>query len=326
MASLYDLFQVGPDATHEELHRAFRAQARRLHPDNNVTASDEERRQRTDAMVALNDAWQILGDPKTRRRYDARRARALRASAARTRRSAERGGTPGAGQGGWTPPRGPAPNGRAAEAGTRTGTVPPRRTPPRAPAPSSAGARSATRARSAPASPPGTRRTVPEFHGAPPPGMGLRPPRADECAQCGGSPAIPVALRGRFDRPMDTLFGRTRVEEGPLCAPCGLSRFRVLSDEVLMTAGASIGILGFLLYGWFFAAARTLGNTRSWSRLRHLPAPTRDSSVNTPFLVPMDPGPSLWRRAGVGRLILALCAVGAVVVLFVAVGVWRAAS
>jgi hypothetical protein len=125
---------------------------------------------------------------------------------------------------------------------------------------------------------------------------------------------------------MDTLFGRTRVEEGPLCGACGLSRFRSLSDEVLMTAGSSIGILGFLLYGWFFAAMRTLGNSRSWMRVRDLPAPVRDSSVNTPFVVPLDPGPSLWRRPGMGRLMLTICAVAAIVVLVAAVAAWRSAA
>jgi hypothetical protein len=93
-----------------------------------------------------------------------------------------------------------------------------------------------------------------------------------------------------------------------------------------MTAGSTIGAMGFFLYGWFFAGARTVGNGRSWLRLRDLPAPRRDEVVNTPFLEPLDPGPSLWRRPGMGRLILAMVAAVVVVALVVSYGAWRASG
>jgi hypothetical protein len=135
-----------------------------------------------------------------------------------------------------------------------------------------------------------------------------------------------VALRGQYDRTLDTLFGRTKVEEGPLCGPCGLATFRRLSDEVLMTAGMSIGIAGFLLYGWFLAGARVLGNSRSWLRIRDLPSPRRDPMVNAPYSSPMPPGASLWRRSGMGRLVLTIFALVAVIGLVIAVAVWRTAA
>lgn len=61
MTDLYRVLGASPHATHEQLHQAFRARARRLHPD---VSGDE------DAMRELNDAWAVLGDPELRAEYD----------------------------------------------------------------------------------------------------------------------------------------------------------------------------------------------------------------------------------------------------------------
>lgn len=61
MTDLYRLLGAAPHATHDELHQAYRARARELHPD---VSGDEE------AMRALNDAWAVLGDPALRAEYD----------------------------------------------------------------------------------------------------------------------------------------------------------------------------------------------------------------------------------------------------------------
>lgn len=61
MVSFYDLLGVRSDADGAELHRAYRAAARRLHPD--VTGE-------SDAMRELNEAWAVLRDPDLRAEYD----------------------------------------------------------------------------------------------------------------------------------------------------------------------------------------------------------------------------------------------------------------
>jgi hypothetical protein len=66
----YGELGVSPDASAAELRRAFRARARQLHPDlqgddDRVPGADGE------AMGRLNEAWRVLGDPRSRQRYDA---------------------------------------------------------------------------------------------------------------------------------------------------------------------------------------------------------------------------------------------------------------
>ena len=71
MASLYDELGVHPDATPDELHRAYRDRARLLHPDRQVNPGASELAGAQEAMARLNRAWAVLGDPEARRRYDA---------------------------------------------------------------------------------------------------------------------------------------------------------------------------------------------------------------------------------------------------------------
>ncbi len=56
---------VARDASHDTIHRAYRVLARRLHPD--VAAAHG-----TDAndMAAVNEAWEVLGDERSRAEYD----------------------------------------------------------------------------------------------------------------------------------------------------------------------------------------------------------------------------------------------------------------
>ncbi len=62
----YDRLGVAPQATHDELRRAYRRLAQRHHPDTNPGAPEEARK----AMAEINRAWEILGDPERRRAYD----------------------------------------------------------------------------------------------------------------------------------------------------------------------------------------------------------------------------------------------------------------
>jgi curved DNA-binding protein CbpA len=64
MASYYDLLGVDPDASADEIQRAYRLLALRHHPD---VAPDSDQAM----MAAINGAWAVLSDPARRRVYDA---------------------------------------------------------------------------------------------------------------------------------------------------------------------------------------------------------------------------------------------------------------
>lgn len=62
---LYALLGVGPTATEEEIHRAFREQARKVHPDLNPSAEAQMK------FIELHKAYDVLKCPEKRRSYDA---------------------------------------------------------------------------------------------------------------------------------------------------------------------------------------------------------------------------------------------------------------
>lgn len=62
--TLYERLEVAPDASSHEIAAAYRAQARRYHPDVNAAPDAEA------MMVLVNDAFAVLGDPQRRRDYD----------------------------------------------------------------------------------------------------------------------------------------------------------------------------------------------------------------------------------------------------------------
>ena len=74
-ASHYELLGLTDDASQDEIRAAYRALARRHHPDTQHGAdpATAERSRRT--MAALNAAWAVLGDPVRRQAYDAGRRR-----------------------------------------------------------------------------------------------------------------------------------------------------------------------------------------------------------------------------------------------------------
>jgi DnaJ domain len=87
--SHYDVLGVAPGSSSEEIRRAYVDLARKLHPDR-FTGGER-------AMQEVNEAWRVLGNPKTRSAYDASlRAPAQTPAPARTARTT-----------GYRPPQGP---------------------------------------------------------------------------------------------------------------------------------------------------------------------------------------------------------------------------
>lgn len=64
----YKILQIDPGADPEVITAAFRALAKRMHPDRAATTRDD------DGMAELNRAYGVLRDPAQRRIYDAERA------------------------------------------------------------------------------------------------------------------------------------------------------------------------------------------------------------------------------------------------------------
>jgi molecular chaperone DnaJ len=64
MADYYQLLQVPPDASAEDVKRAYRRLAREYHPDRNPDPGAREQ------MAEINRAYEVLSDPERRARYD----------------------------------------------------------------------------------------------------------------------------------------------------------------------------------------------------------------------------------------------------------------
>jgi hypothetical protein len=87
--SLYELLQVSPAATPDVIQAAYRALARRHHPDVNPDPAAGP------TMRRLNLAYQVLADPLRRARYDAvLRRRSIRRVASTTSTVPHRGAPP----------------------------------------------------------------------------------------------------------------------------------------------------------------------------------------------------------------------------------------
>lgn len=70
MQSYYDVLGVESTATREEIRFAYRQAVRALHPDQHGHLPEAAARERTEQLVAVTDAWRVLGDEDRRRLYD----------------------------------------------------------------------------------------------------------------------------------------------------------------------------------------------------------------------------------------------------------------
>jgi curved DNA-binding protein len=70
----YEILQISPNADQETVHRIYRVQAQRFHPDNLDTGNAETFR-------LVSDAYQVLNNPESRAAYDAEHRKARRQAA-----------------------------------------------------------------------------------------------------------------------------------------------------------------------------------------------------------------------------------------------------
>lgn len=64
MENLYNILGVAPNATADEIRKAYRSLAMRHHPDRNTHAGSEIR------FNAIKTAYELLSDPKKRAEYN----------------------------------------------------------------------------------------------------------------------------------------------------------------------------------------------------------------------------------------------------------------
>lgn len=67
MPNYYEILKVSPKASRSEVKSAYRRLARKLHPDKNHGSEETAR-----AFAAIAEAYEVLGDPKSRSIYDKR--------------------------------------------------------------------------------------------------------------------------------------------------------------------------------------------------------------------------------------------------------------
>jgi curved DNA-binding protein CbpA len=84
MSDHYNRLGVKPEASADEIRRAFRREAKRCHPDLHATRPPGEREAMQRQFIQIAQAYQVLGDPEQRLAYD-RRLAAERAAAGAAR-------------------------------------------------------------------------------------------------------------------------------------------------------------------------------------------------------------------------------------------------
>ena len=78
----YSILGVKPDATTAESKSAWKRLQKIVHPDRAVPGDEADRKSREETSKRVNNAWQVLGNERTRREYDAYRSRQRRTAPA----------------------------------------------------------------------------------------------------------------------------------------------------------------------------------------------------------------------------------------------------
>ena len=91
----YKVLQVDPEADPEIIQAAYRRLAQKFHPDRAGGSGTPEGQEAARRMVAINAAWEVLGDERRRAAYDRERA-AARAGTSTVPSSTGSGAGPGA--------------------------------------------------------------------------------------------------------------------------------------------------------------------------------------------------------------------------------------
>lgn len=68
----YEILGVDPEASEEEIKKAYRGLAKRLHPDRLGNRSESTRRWAEEKFKKINRAYEVLGNPQKRQQYDAK--------------------------------------------------------------------------------------------------------------------------------------------------------------------------------------------------------------------------------------------------------------
>lgn len=76
----YDTLGVAPDASPQEVRRAYLTLARAHHPDFHVADAPQQQEAAAQKMRDINAAWEVLGNPHHRGTYDRHAASAQQAS------------------------------------------------------------------------------------------------------------------------------------------------------------------------------------------------------------------------------------------------------
>lgn len=91
MKSFYDILEVSPSASAAEIRASYLKLAREYHPDRVPEYLTKLRADAEEKVKEINEAWAVLGDPATRKKYDVKLQAKARTSTYSSRTSSQRG-------------------------------------------------------------------------------------------------------------------------------------------------------------------------------------------------------------------------------------------